>query len=88
MATARKPKALIEAEKKIAELEKKLQSESNTKDLWYKSYNEAKVTLDGLHCIIDDLGVRRYKDDDKYNELPMAVRLFSWEMMMSSKGVK
>ena len=58
MASTRKPKALLDAEKKIAELEKKISSVEQTKDMYYKLYNEEKAIADGLHDVLDDLGVR------------------------------
>lgn len=88
MATTRKPKALLDAEKKIAELEKKLANETSQKDIWYKQAQEHKASLDGVHDVLDDLGIRRYKDDNKYYELPLAVRLFAWSMKLANKEMK
>ena len=85
MATAKKPRALIEAEKRIVELEQKLTNETAAKEVWYKQAQEAKANLDGVHDVLDDLGIRRFKDDNKYYELPLAVRLFAWSMKMATK---
>ena len=94
MATNRKPKALIEAEKKIVELEGKLVAleaknvgtEKQSQD-WYKRYSEEKSITDGLHEVLDDLGIRGYRDDNKYNRVPLTVRLFAWALKIKSKEV-
>lgn len=86
MATARKTKALLDAEKKIADLEKKLESANQSKDTWYKQYNEQNQIIDGIHEILDDLGIKGWKDEqNKYQRLPLSVRLFSWAMKLNQK---
>lgn len=85
MGTTKKPKALIEAEKKITELEKSLASEKSAKDTFYRLYNEMNEVVEGIHLILTDLGVREYKDENKYNRLPLTVRLFSWAMSMAGR---
>jgi len=80
MATNRKPKALIDAEKKIVELEKKAETAEKTKDMYYKLYNEEKAITDGLHDVLDDLGIRGYRDENKYTRIPLTVRLFAWAL--------
>lgn len=85
MATNRKPKALLDAEKKIAELEKKVSSVEQTKDMYYKLYNEEKAITDGLHDVLDDLGVRGYRDGNKYTRIPLSVRLFAWALKTKSE---
>jgi len=85
MEKARKPKALLDAEKKIVEIEKQLAEKTKDSDRWYKSYVEEKAVTDGLHEVLDDLGIRGYRDENKYNRLPMSVRLFSWAMSLAAK---
>ncbi len=87
MATNRKPKALLDAEKKISELENKLKSSESTCDMYRKMHGEANTTLEGIHDILDDLGVKGYKDENhsSYNRLPLTVRLFAWAMKMASE---
>jgi hypothetical protein len=84
--TTRKPKALIDAEKKIIELEKQLISERSNKDIWYKNYNDQKELIDGFHDILDDLGIRGFRDENKYTRIPLPVRLFAWAMSLNTKG--
>jgi len=80
----RKPKALLDAEKKIDELEKKLKSETQTKEYLSKNNQELTAVVDGIHDVLDDLGIRRYRDEtQRYNSIPLAVRLFSWAMKLS-----
>lgn len=90
MSGTRKPKALLDAEKKIVELEKKVAEVERQKDMWYKSYNEANTMLEGLHDVLDDLGLRRYRGDQQYQQyqLPISVRLFAWAMKRQSKEVE
>lgn len=85
MATVKKTKALLDAEKKIVELENKLKTETSLKDSWYKQMTEAKEELDGMHLILDDLGIKGYKDEGKYYRIPLSVRLFSWAMRLQTK---
>lgn len=80
----RKPKALLDAEKKIAELEKKVSSVEQAKDMYYKLYNEEKAITDGLHDVLDDLGVRGYRDENKYARIPLSARLFAWALKTKS----
>ena len=86
MATVKKTKALLDAEKRIVELEKQLASEKQSKDNFYKMYNEQNQTIDGIHDILDDLGIKGFKDDQKYYRIPLAVRLFSWAMKLNAKN--
>lgn len=88
MSTPRKPKALLDAEKKITELEKKLADAERSKDTWYKQYNDVNTALEGIHDVLDDLGVRRYRGEQQYSQyqLPIAVRLFAWAMKMAGKA--
>ena len=88
MATQRKPAALVAAEKRIVELEKQLASEKSSKDMWYKDAQEQKSIVEGIHDVLDDLGIRGYKDDNKYQRVPITVRLFSWAMQMAEKANK
>ena len=80
---ARKPKALVDAEKKIAELEKNLKYANDVKDSYYKTNQDLTAVVDGIHDVLDDLGIRGYKDENKYTRLPLAVRLFSWSMKLA-----
>lgn len=80
MATNKKPKALIDAEKKIAELEKQVADIRKEKETWYKCYADEKAVTDGLHDVLDDLGVRGYRDENKYTRIPLSVRLFAWAL--------
>jgi hypothetical protein len=80
MATNRKPKALLDAEKKIAELQTKVASLDKQQSDWYKRYTEEKAITDGLHDVLDDLGIRGYRDENKYNRIPLTVRLFAWAL--------
>lgn len=77
---AKKPKALLDAEKKIAELEKDLKGANSSKDTFYKLYTEEKAITDGLHDILDDMGIRGFRDENKYQRIPLTVRLFAWAM--------
>ena len=83
--TTRKPKALLDAEKKIVELEAKLKSAESSKDTYWKMYNDVNATVEGIHDILDDLGIRGYRDDNKYNRIPLTVRLFAWAMKSSKE---
>ena len=80
MASTRKPKALIEAEKRIADLEGKIKNLESSRDMYMKNANEASTTIEGLHEVLDDLGIKGYKDESKYYRLPLSVRLFAWAM--------
>lgn len=84
MPAAKKPKALIDAEKKISELEAQLAQEKASKDMWYKSYIESNAIVEGIHDVLDDLGIRGYKDEGKYTRVPLSVRLFAWAMKLST----
>jgi hypothetical protein len=85
VSAARKPKALLDAEKKIAELEKALELAKKQEHSWFENYQKEKETSDGIHEVLDDLGIRGFKDETaKYNRLPLAVRLFSWAMNLAS----
>ena len=83
--TVRKTKAHLAAEARIIELEKQLKDMTSSKEMWYKSWQEHESTVNGLHDILDDLGVRRYRDESKYNQLPLSVRLFAWAMRLGVK---
>lgn len=85
MSAPKKPKALVDAEKKIEELEKKLREATNGKDMYWKMYTEEKAISDGIHDILDDLGIRRKREGNQYNDLPLSVRLFAWAMSIHSK---
>jgi hypothetical protein len=86
MATSKKPKALIDAEKKIVDLEARLANSEKQKDSWCKSYQEEKAITDGLHDVLDDLGIRGYRDDNKYNRIPLPVRLFAWALKSKTEN--
>jgi hypothetical protein len=83
----RKPKALIEAEKRIADLESKLKSMESSKDLYYKMNQEKDSIIEGIHDVLDELGIKGYKGDEAYKasqyRIPLAVRLFSWAMKLA-----
>lgn len=87
MATNRKPKALLDAEKRISDLESKLKSSESTCEMYRKMSTESNTIIEGLHDILDDLGIKGYKDENhsSYNRLPLAVRLFAWAMKMASE---
>lgn len=85
MAVVKKTKALIDAEKRIVELEKQLKDTTATKESFYKQYSEVKEVIDGLHQVLDELGLPGWKDDNKYYRLPLTVRLFSWAMKLAGK---
>jgi hypothetical protein len=84
MATNRKPKALLDAEKKVSELEKKVESLEKQQSDWHKRYEEEKAITDGLHDVLDDLGIRGYRDENKYARIPLTVRLFAWALKAKS----
>ena len=88
MATARKPKALLDAEKRIATLEKELATITSHKDMYYKKSQEQDEIINGIHEVLDDLGIRGYKDESKYHRLPLTVRLFAWAMQMAGRKEK
>lgn len=76
---ARKPAALIAAEKRIAELEQKLKTSESNKDDWYKRYAEVNREVEGIHSVLDTLGIPRKKEDNGYSpDYPLTVRLFAW----------
>ena len=82
----RKPKALLDAEKEIERLTKELANTTATKDMWYKQNQENTAVIDGIHEVLTDMGIREYKDEtQRYNRLPIAVRLFSWAMSLANK---
>jgi ferritin-like protein len=80
----RKPAALVAAEKCIVELEKKLLEAKNGSDQWYKRYTEQQETINSIHDVLDDLGIKRHRDENKYHEIPLAARLFSWAMRLAA----
>lgn len=90
MATSnRKPKALLDAEKEIERLKKELAGITSSKDMWYKEAQTKIEELEGLHNILTDLGIREYKDEtQRYNRLPLTVRLFAWAMRTSERVAK
>ena len=93
MTTAeRKPKALVDADKKIVELEAKLKSAESIKDMYAKESRERGQVIDGIHDILDDLGIRGWRDDNDYkndnNRIPLAVRLFAWAMSLQQPNKK
>ncbi len=79
-APLRKTKALLDAERQIVELEKKLAEVEKYKDLWYRQYIEQKDITDGIHEILDDLDIKGYRDENKSQRLPLPVRLFAWAL--------
>ena len=83
---ARKTKAHLDLEKEVVELKKRLASTESTKDYYCKLYNESKEVMEGLHEVLDDLGIRGYKDEYKNNRLTLTVRLFAWAMSLANKG--
>jgi hypothetical protein len=86
MSTAtRKPKALLDAEKRIIELEKKLEDSKRTENDWYKRYQEQNSITEGLHAVLDELGIKGYKGDNQYERLPLTVRLFAWAIKLAGK---
>jgi hypothetical protein len=88
MSTQRKPKALIDAEKKIVELEAKLKQETSYREMYSKMHTESQAVVDGLHEVLDDLGIRGYKDENKNYRLSLSVRLFAWAMSLANKTNK
>ncbi len=80
MPTIKKTKALLDAEKRIKELEDQLKNEKSRSEMWCKSSNEKEEIINGLHDILDDMGIRGYRDGNKYQRIPLAVRLFAWSM--------
>lgn len=81
----RKPKILLDAEKKIVQLEKELESEKRIREMYQKQNSEKDEIINGIHDVLDDLGIRGWKDDNKYNRLPITVRLFSWAMKLAKE---
>lgn len=77
-------KLIQEQTAKIVELEKQLKLTEASKDSYWKSYQEEKAVTDGLHEVLDDLGIRGWKDDNKYYRVPLAVRLFSWALQLKT----
>jgi hypothetical protein len=86
MSTTRKPKALIDAEKKIAELEKALANEKQYREMYSKQASESNAIIEGIHDLLTDLGVREFRDENKYQKIPLSVRLFAWAMSLATKG--
>lgn len=81
----RKPKALIDAEKRIKELEEKLKYAESVKDSYSRQVTGLNTTVEGLHDVLDDLGIRRYKDENnRYQSIPLSVRLFAWAMSLAA----
>lgn len=78
--SVKKSKVLIEAEARIVELEKQLAQEKSSSQIWYKQNQEKDEIIGGLHDILDDLGVRGYRDENKYTRIALPVRLFAWSM--------
>lgn len=85
MSTVRKPKAVLNLEKQVEQLKKEFANEKSQKDIWYKQYQEAKLEVEGLHDILDDLGIKRFREENKYNQLSLSIRLFSWAMKLAKK---
>lgn len=78
MSAPRKPKALLDAEKRIITLEKELEA-------GYKSHSEQKEIIDGIHDLLDALGIKGWKDDSHYYRIPLTVRLMAWVMSSVKK---
>lgn len=67
----------------IAELRKKLASETSTKDSWYSQMNSAHTELEQVHQILDSLSnppPRKSKHEESWRqvELSLTARLASW----------
>lgn len=85
MSTPRKPKALLDAEKKIVELENQLKSSKSQEQSWYKQWQEMKTSVDAIHDVLDDLGIKGHRDENKYQRIPLEARLFAWAMRLSAE---
>lgn len=75
---------LAKASTTIDELTKKLASTEQTSNTWYKSFTAEKEITDSLHDVLDGFGIRRFRDKNEYQTIPLAVRLFSWAMSLVS----
>ena len=68
---------------KIAELEKKLESETSAKDTWYKMKNEADAMLEQIHQVLDAMpnAIARKSDaEESWNRVERSpvTRLAAW----------
>jgi hypothetical protein len=88
MSTKRKPKIVLDLELKLIEAEKKLKSSADTVTYYQKQDNEKTAIIDSIHDILTDLGIREFRDENKYTKIPLAVRLFSWSLSLMSDKIK
>jgi len=68
----------------LEEVQKKLAATEQTSNNWYKSFASEKEITDGLHDVLDGMGVRRFRDKNEYQTIPLSVRLFSWAMSIAT----
>lgn len=88
MKTTRKPKALIDAEAKIASLEAQLAQQKTYTKTYQDLHQADEAIINGIHDLLTDLGIREFRDENKYVKIPLPVRLFGWAMSMAAKSAQ
>lgn len=67
------------AQARIIELEKKVESLTKDKDMWYKYYQDDKKVLEELHTLLDTLpNTVPRKSEANYVEYSVMIRLASY----------
>ena len=67
------------AQARIIELEKKVESLTKDKDMWYKYYQDDRKVLEELHTLLDTLpNVVPRKHESSYTEYSPMIRLASY----------
>jgi len=82
VAKKRKPAALIAAEKRIAELEKKLESSEQVKNMYSTNFTEEKKKIEELHAVFDAIPnapARKFTGPNGYEtEMSLSCRFIAW----------
>ncbi len=74
------------AQARIIELEKKVESLTKDRDMWYKYYQDDKKVLEELHTLLDTLpNTVPRKSEANYSEYSVMIRLASY--FANNKGV-
>jgi len=81
-AKKRKPAALVAAEKKIAELEKKLEYSESSKNMYPTNLSEERRKIEELHAVFDAIPNapdRKFTGPNGYEtEMSLACRFIAW----------
>ena len=81
-AKKRKPAALVAAEKRIAELEKKLEYSESSKNMYSTNLSEERKKVEELHAVFDAIPgapARKFTGPNGYEtEMSLACRFIAW----------